>query len=840
MKCFLSHSSKDKARYVDSVAKQLVADIGEDSIIYDGYSFELGMQSIEEIFTGLEESALFVIFLSSSSLESNWVKKEIKEAKERLSSSKIKRIYPILIDKSITHEDPRIPQWMREESYNLRYVSKPALAVAAILRRRKQIIDNRFPEKRDGRGCIGRNQLIEEFESRIYDFDKDHPQCIIISGADEIGRRTLLNACLLKTSLIREYYEFPTIGLNSEQSIEDFILKLDELGLSEERNLSGLMKMKMEDKVALATSIANDIQAAREKILIIDEECIISFNADTEKGNIADWFIQIIKNLEHKKQIVFAIVSNRKLKLKNYQRDQLKIYSIHVPELSPEDKKKLLQNLTASARGIQLSRDDFTFFLDILDGYPGQIHYAVQLIHENGVNNVKRKSDILEDIRDYSSKRVQKILARYENDEEKMALLHLLSEIGFSSYELLYKIVGKSDEVNKNIDEFLNSSICEEEGIDHEFIRVTGAVREYIRRNKFGTKLREDYEQNLVRHVDEFIDALSSDSVERKDVSDYLYSLQRAVSDGKVFSGNIRNYLLPSHFLQSIKQQYSRRRDQTVISLSDRVLEEQVSLDPSIVHTVRYYLCSSLARLNNERFWEEIKHIEGIDKAFLRGFFYRKQGKPEDAIPHFKEVLHQGNLYSVSRAARELVEVYRDLEKYEDALALARENYEKGGRTNPHHIQAYFTCLVDSEKNEENKKLLKQLLKDLNSITSGLAKEMHGNAEAQYIAFWENNRAEALYKIHKVIDIFPDSIYPQLTKFEICFKFNDEDGMRESITALEGQRNHKSIERAKCLFDAKKGNLSEAIKRLHKEFRKYPSAYKKSFQDRLEQITPLF
>ena len=55
IKCFLSHSSKDKERYVRIVADNLRS----DATILDERTFEKGMMTIEEIQKALNETSLF-------------------------------------------------------------------------------------------------------------------------------------------------------------------------------------------------------------------------------------------------------------------------------------------------------------------------------------------------------------------------------------------------------------------------------------------------------------------------------------------------------------------------------------------------------------------------------------------------------------------------------------------------------------------------------------------------------------------------------------------------------------------------------------------------------------
>ena len=129
MKCFLSHSSKDKGHYVAQVAVKLA-----QNIEYDEFTFEEGMGNFEEILLALERSDIFVLFISENSLNSDWVRREITEAKIRLDAGTLKRFFPIVIDLKITHRDPRIPQWI-SDNYNLRPIAKPTIAAKRIRER---------------------------------------------------------------------------------------------------------------------------------------------------------------------------------------------------------------------------------------------------------------------------------------------------------------------------------------------------------------------------------------------------------------------------------------------------------------------------------------------------------------------------------------------------------------------------------------------------------------------------------------------------------------------------------------------------------------------------------
>ena len=102
MKFFLSHSSSDKTRYVRYVADKL-----GNRAVFDEYTFESGMETLSEIYRTMDASDIFVLFISESALNSEWVQREIVRSRNLLDSEQLRRFVPILIDASVRHSDSR-------------------------------------------------------------------------------------------------------------------------------------------------------------------------------------------------------------------------------------------------------------------------------------------------------------------------------------------------------------------------------------------------------------------------------------------------------------------------------------------------------------------------------------------------------------------------------------------------------------------------------------------------------------------------------------------------------------------------------------------------------------
>lgn len=755
-KAFLSHSSSDKKKFVDIVARQL----GKQRINYDKFTFEEGMKSIEEIEKGLKQSDLFVLFLSDKALNSSWVKKELKMARMNMEEKQLSRIYPIIIDASITHADPRIPKWMKE--YNLKYASKPTTVTRRIKQRLREISWNFHPRlKEKEKIFVGRNDLVKQFEERIDSIDLPVPFCVVASGFSKIGRKVFIKHCLRKVSFISDSYEPSTIKLTSHESLEDFIYKLYDLGFSDKIDLSNLLGKTIDAKLEILFKIIKDIKNADEIVFIDDSGCIV-----TPDREVIGWFQHVLSKYAKDNHLVFCIASNFRLfrnkifKLKN-------LFSIEIPELAPKERAGLLKRYS-HFEDISLSKENFETFSNLQKGFPEQVYFTVDLIKDLGAQGALDQSYL---ISDYNFEKVTYLINKFENDEEAMNYLYLLSSFDFISYELIFEVVGNDDYYKEKLSTFIACAICDFLGTNKEYIRVNDTIRDYVRRTKH--ELPVKYKKKLNLHLEEF---LKNYDPEERDVSDILYSWKQALINGKKVDSK---YLIPSHFLKTMKELYDQDlKYKEVTLLADRVLENSIFMDDFIKRQILYYLCLSLAKLRDERFKDEVQKIDGADHNFLFGFYYRKCGNNIKALERLQRaVSERKNFY---RAQRELVQVYINMEEFEDALNLARQLYE-GSPTNHYFIQAYFACLIREGMNHKNEEIINELISNLRKIKSDKAREMYLEANAQYHSLYLNDKEYALSLINTAIDEFPSSIYPLRTKFDIFERYNMLKEMGELI-----------------------------------------------------------
>lgn len=798
IKCFLSHSSRDKDSYVRPVA----ARIRKEVRVLDEETFEDGMITAEEISRHLDESSIFVIFISEPALESRWVKDELAYAKHLFDSDKIKRIYPIIIDQRIRHDDTRIPDWMRE-SLNIQPILSPSTAARKINARLLELSWNTHPRLRERKEIfVGRNDLIEQIEERLDDFTRESPIAIIASGLPAIGRKTLLQKALKKANLVRDSYDFPTVVLSQLDSIEDFLLKINDLGMVA-LDLPKLSLETIEQKVSLVKEISIKIADEGERLIIEDHGVIIQSN-----GELVDWFSETLKALSSTAHLTFCIASqfrprpslNRTLPLS---------FAVAVKELDLSERNGLLGRYSRF-NSISLTREELSFFSDLLTGFPEQVLFTVDLINESGILEAKKQSHT---IQQYSSDKAQIILEKYKDRKKELDLIYLLSRFEFISYEVLFDIVSEA-EYSPALYSLISASICERIGAGSDYVRVNEVVRDYVSRSRFGVP--SEFEESIRRHVNRFVENYTDDN---QDISDYLFSAQEALRSGGKIPDEM---IIPSVFIKTIKRIYDEERNYSdAVNLAERVLLRERYLHSSTVNHVRFIKCQALARLRSSKFFDEVRKIPDPDRSFLFGFYYRLTGNYSKAEENLLPLINNEKRRRDPRVIGELVLVYMQTEEYERAYHLAKENYENRP-SNPINANNYFTCLIARSRTQENRQELEKVIDRLSIDPSERAREMTDSMRARIIAYYESDEERSMLMIEDAIHRHSDVVYPLLTKADFAVHFENREKLRESVRALEASvgsnaQTYRTFIKFKAILLAMDGNGEQAKKLIRKE-----------------------
>ena len=727
----------------------------------------------------------------------------LSNAKQHLDEGRLQRIYPILIDEDLTHADDRIPDWLKE-STNIQHIVRPTVAAKKINSRLIEISWNFHPRLRERETIfVGRNSLVSEIEERLDDFRKPPLSVLIAPGLPYIGRKSFLKYASRKSNLVRDSYEYPLITLAQSDSIEDFILKIHDLGFSDAFNLHDKLRGNLQQKIQVAANIINQIIKERERILIEDNGVLIQ-----RDGEIVDWLVDIVRAIESTGHLTFCVASklrpNRSLNHKNKS-----FYCVYVEELQPSEREGLLVRYS-KFKELSLDREDLGFFSDLLTGYPEQVIYAVDLVEDVGVFDAKKRSH---EIQEYSSDKAKLILEKFSSQQDVMDFIFLLSKFEFISYELIFSIVDE-DAHAKLLNELLASSVCERVGSNGEYVRVNEVIRDYISRSRFG--IPKKYQKAISSHVNDY---LKNYSDENEDLSDYLFSVQEAVRSGASVPDEI---LIPSILIKTIRKLYDEDRNyKDAITLCVRVLQQEATIHKNSVEHVRFIKCQCLARLTNRDFFGEVQPVAEPDKFFLMGFYYRIAGQYERALANFQRVLRKRP--NDVRTKGELVRVYMQIEEYAKAFEMAKSNYlDRPG--NPININNYFTCLIHKDKTTDNRKELEAAIHKLDIDPSDQAQEMVISARSRLYAFYDNDYDHAFDEIEKAIDRFPNNNFPLLTKADLAVNTRNIEKLREVITSLEASlsrraQTYRTFQRYKACLIALEGDADSARRFIMKELK---------------------
>lgn len=353
LKAFLSHSSKNKD-YVEKIAKELT----QNWCTYDSFTFEFATKTKDEIIKHIKEDSIFVVFLSDKALESTWVKDELELVYKELKNGYSKRIMPIIVDDSITHKDERIPKWLSKD-YNIQTIRKYKKAVHRIKQEIIKLhwsIDSKKMKK--DTLFVGRNKLMEVLEEKHRE-KFTPPFSVIASGIDGIGRRTILKEYYCKVTGTDKSKYIPTIFLETNESIEDFILKVVDLGLTKDITNKDLLSMSIDEKVDFLASLFQDLEKEKEILLLEDNGCLVLLDRE-----LNSWFKSLLHKINrYTKTTILLVASKYKLK----KSILLEIDSLSAVDVFEFESKEInwAFNEFLKAHSIELEEDKYDFIKSI-------------------------------------------------------------------------------------------------------------------------------------------------------------------------------------------------------------------------------------------------------------------------------------------------------------------------------------------------------------------------------------------------------------------------------------------------------------------------------------------
>lgn len=711
---FISHSSHQK-----DFAHRLRNEIGNDRCIIDCADFDAAKKSGDEITRWFNESKIFVLLLSVEALSSEWVQYEISLAKQRFYSPKRKNtiFLPIIIDDRISHVSEEIPDWIKEEEcFNLKLFRSPVVLSHLVLKELRELIwkSNERIRLHDSL-FVGRKKELGEFEKELNRTVHQHLNGAIITGRASIGKHSFARQCIISELKESPAFEPYKMTMREKDDIENFILQLNDFLQYPKSTIEKILSSSTEIKLNAAVKFTNELYSYKAYVFIADKMGCVGYD-----GRLTDWFKDFISHPELIKELKIFVLSEiqwmsyEAQKYQNLININLKILSI--------DERVILFNRCCDIFGVHdISNQEVLQIVRKLSHSPVQIVNLVKDLKEHPYTKMRLIEHMVED----ADNSIRTIIEPFLHDRLAIDLLLVLSRFEFLSHRLLRVIFSdKITEMEMEICELIDFNLVEEFGSGDSYVRLDAAIADYMQRSRF----KLDCETSMI--VEEISENLIQNETDIDDMSSYLIE-QRQRLKHQINGSDRFKILIPSVAIKYVIDLYYDRNYDSVIYLCSRLLEDMHNFYPQIIRELSYWLAMCYARKGNRRELDlALSPLSDVDRYFILGFYHRKKGDFDKALEYLEKAKHQ--YYDTNKVRRELVEVYMRMGNIEDALELAKINYDNRP-DNVFHIQAYFQCLnAKPMRTADEISLQQRLLSEMEKSNGRNASSMLAEMKKQF------------------------------------------------------------------------------------------------------------
>ncbi len=682
---FISHSSKQK-----EFALQLRNEIGHDWCIIDCADFEPARKSKDEIKRWFDACKIFVLLISRDTLSSEWVKYEIDLAYNKLYSPKRKDFifHPIIIDSELTHASTQIPKWIREEeSFNLKYFRSPVIAANIVLKAHRQLIwklDEVLSQRENL--FVGRKEELADFERQLNKRSSRMINGAVISGRISVGKKSFAHRCVVSELNELPSFEPYRITIREKDNVEDFILQLNDFVQLSKEEINKRLTLTTAEKIGTAVELSNEIYSYKGYIFITDKMGCVSYN-----GHLTEWFRDFIRHPELDKELRIFVLSEIQWLASEAEKFR-NLININLRALT-EEERIILFNKCCDSFGVSgIGDDEVEMLVKRLNHSPNQIIRFVNQLKQKPFTKDRLFKEMLND----ADSSIKESLKDFTQDKLALNILIVLSSYEFLSYRILRSIFNEEvEELETWLFQMIDFNIAEEFGMGEAYIRLDAAVADYIKRSRFSLST------DLQQHLQEIIEAKVNERSEIDDMSLFLVE-QRNILCKQRNDANKFKVLVPSVAIKYVIELYYDKKYKEVIRLCHKLLRDMHNYYPQIKRELKYWLCLSYAREEMEpQLFDTVNELADVDKFFILGFYYRKKSVWNKALENLQKVYNKHP--EMNKVRRELVEVHLRMGNIEDALELAKTNYNNRS-DNVFHIQAYFHCILYKPKRTKEDK----------------------------------------------------------------------------------------------------------------------------------------
>ncbi len=619
LKAFLCHSSEDKS-YVDIVAKRL----GRRQVQYDTMCFEPGVDFRESIRKALAKSAVFVFFASRRSLQSLWVKFEIREGEELLQQEVLRSNLALIIDDQTQVSE--LPDWMRRTlAESVRQPSRAARIIETHLNRLRGLEAEPL--------FIGREALLADFARKLIPAaETAPPRVVVVGGLSGVGRRTFLRRALKDTLSLEMGPVFVLDHMDGIDTLHAYLL--DELGELDTKSqlgavMTGFCESSLAEKGKEIARMLAGVAVGNAAPVILDNGALL--DADTKYTPEANGVLAALKDYE---DIVVALVHTRRPNLGEVDWRWINGVYTRVPPLSLESTALLLTQSFKRA-GISSTNEQIEELAPYIDGYPPAAALAVGFAQEYGLATLLGdKSQLV----DFKIRTFAQILKKLPLDAEEWAILRILASEPVLPLEVICAVRRlRAEEVAKRLRRLIDFNLVLP--IDDVF-QVSPPIRDAIFAVQGGITDSE-FAMIAERLRSQFW--TEADRLPRMEIINAtVHAVSRSdIEQLEEFAGVV----LPSVLYKAAKEYYDRGGQEAWEAgreLAQRVVELIPDHKPA-----RIILFKILVRLNEwsrtGKVLTEITAKGYIERHYLRGFLFWKQGELAKGVSAFRDALAMGH-----------------------------------------------------------------------------------------------------------------------------------------------------------------------------------------------------
>lgn len=761
---FISHSSQQKALVLN-----MVNNVGQDRCIVDCYDFRAGEKLEDEIKRKIDQSSLFCLLISESSVSSDWVNVEINYVRSKVENRDI-IFRAFIIDSSITATDPRISPWIK--NYLLHTIPSAKILGRLLYDTLRELDYNKYPilKLRDSL-FVGRGDSLSNLETEY--LLKSGVKAIIVSGIPNVGRKRFSLEYLRKVTC-DDRHNFCVISLERGRSIEDLVLYINDFVelYSQSELLDILVREQIKKKKEYLINLLNKLYEYNQVVLINDDFCLIQRN-----GFIVGWLKEVLKSPTLNNHAGMYIVSKVGVNIKDAE--QLPIVQQALLPLESRDIQAIVKAYS-SQQGLHIPDTDLKSIVTSVKGFPSYVYYIVDAwVKKNRYVAFEKMHELEKGIADLLEYIVDILNER--GNENKIQLLLLLAHFELISIKQLSELF-ESSNLEELLDEFHELSVLEYFGYSREYVRIHPVVADFLKRSKRISLSKEFIEKIAVRasEVVKEIDMPECDA----DIATYMYGIKQVLKAGISNEKDVSRYMIPSLALNVIVEEYENKNYKGVLTLCERMLLGSKNYDDHIQWSIRYWQCLALCRMKDTKLFDAVDYFSGrYTYHFLLGFYYRNQELWDKAENEYESALiMSGDHSDNNKIKQELVLVRIKRGDYAGALSLAEENYKRQ-RFNSFFIEAYFRCLVKSPYSDPS--TLINLISDMEKSQGKSHKEIADTMQAEYQYYFKGDFWKAAELLRNTIERHPLLQYPREVYATICKEEDKPHLFRDFIKRID-------------------------------------------------------